>query len=227
MGWLMDVFDFIMGLFNSITNNPIITVGVIFLVIVLVFGYIFYRSIMPERQILYLSEEERTGDFLTIEDTTPNILHAEGNKKFIRNTLAYTVKEGMKTITLSLGKRGTAYTFRTASTPRGKAEKIGSLWDGLKSVWNEKEWEAINPELKQKLMNSEIFVTVELESGQTPEGSIKLSEDDIFTEANKRMAQLIGEGIKDSFSAEDWIRNGALIGSGVALLAVAQMMGIV
>lgn len=227
MAWLVDLFNSVSRFFGSIVNNPMITIGLITLIIAVVIGFVFYNAIKPERQVLYLSEEERTGEFLTIEDMTPNILHAEGNKKFIRNTLAYTIKEGMKTITLSLGKRGTAYTFKPASTPKGKAQKIGTLWDGLKSVWNETEWDAINPELKQKLMNSEIFVTIELESGQTPKDAPRLSEDDLFTEANKRMAQLIGEGIKESFSTEDWIRNAALIGSGVALLAVSQMMGIV
>lgn len=223
----MNIFDYISKMIGSVANNPLITIGLIFLVVIGALGILFYKSIMPENQVLYLSESERIGEFLTIKDSTPNLHHAEGNKKFIRNTLAYQIKIGMKTITLSLGKRGTAYTFTPASTPKGKAKKIGSLWDGLKSVWNEDEWEKINPELKQKLMNSEVFVTVDLEAGQTPEGLPKLTEDDIFTEANKQMAALIGEGIKASFSAEDWIRNSALIGTGVALLAVAQLMGIV
>lgn len=103
--------------------------------------------------------------------------------------------------------------------------KLGTLWDALKGVWGDELTAKLAEEHREKIINSEVYVTVELEAGQTPEGFEPITEEDIKNEANKTFAKLLADGIKN-VQKEDWIRTVALIGSGIAILAVMIMMGL-
>lgn len=140
--------------------------------------------------------------------------------------MAFTVKQGRRTLTLWLGKRGSAYTFKPASTPQGKAVKIGSIYEALEVIWSKELIDKLENKYRDPLLTSEIFVTVELEEGYTPDNLPAVSEEGVFTEANQNMAELVGTRIKKALMREDWIRNFGLMGIGAAAVFIAQNLGL-
>ena len=199
-----------------------VLIGVLLLII-----FVFLISRGGGQTIYYFSETERLLEHLSIIDMTPKALKTNDNKKFMRNAPAYTIRSrrgGGETIWL--GKRGTAYTFKPKTTPKGKAVKVGSLWDGLTSIISDDLVASIKDEVKNKLIESEIFVTVELESGLTPDDMPSMTEEDVNTEANMGMANLIGLGIRSMIQKEDYIKYAGLVGLGIALAFVLDALGI-
>lgn len=208
-------------------NQPIVTIGFVAILLAVVIMVITLGTLTPKKQVLYLSESERLGDFLPIQKTTPKSLHCKGNKRFIRRAVAFTVKQGRRTLTLWLAKRGSAYTFKPSSTPKGKSVKIGSIYDALETIWSKKLLENLEKEYRDPLLTSNIFVTVELEAGYTPDKLPAISEEGVHTEANENMAELVGTRIKEALIREDWIRNIGLMGIGGVLVFVAQALGLI
>lgn len=216
-------------LIDIIVKNPIYLIGFLIILVISVIMISLYFSVKPEKRILYLSEAERIGDFLPIKEMTTTSLITKKAKqvlRFFRNTNAYNVNFGKKNMTLWIGKKGTGYTFRPKSTPKGKAIKIGTLWEGLQTIWDEKLCNELKPIYKEPLMKSDIFICVELESGLTPKGLPDMSEKQIYNDADLGMANLIGSRVREALGKEDWVRNGGFIAVGVALTLLCYQMGI-
>ncbi len=212
--------------FFKFLNQPIVTLGLVAILVAIAILVITLGTMTPKRQVLYLSESERLGEFLPIKRMTPKSLYCTDNKRFKRRAVAFTVKQGRRTLTLWLAKRGSAYTFKPASTPKGKATKIGTIFEALETIWSKELIDKLENKYRDPLLKSEIFVTVELEAGYTPDGLPALDEAGVHTEANENMADLVGTRIKDALRREDWIRNFGLVGIGVALALAAIQMGI-
>lgn len=104
-------------------------------------------------------------------------------------------------------------------------ESIGTLWDALNQVLGEELMDTLPEEHRIKLIDSKIYVTVKLEEGLTPEGFKPITEEDIKSEANKNMASLIGQGIKQTLK-EDWLKIALAVGCGIGLCFIAQSIGL-
>ena len=91
---------------------------------------------------------------------------------------------------------------------------------------SEETIESLVDEQKQKLIQSEIPITVRLESMKQPEDYEPITEIYITEEEDAEMARLFGENVRKELHREDWIRTAALVGCGVALAYVAQAMGL-
>lgn len=207
-------------------NEPIVALGVMALLFALFILFISFRTFQPSQEVLYFSEAERLCEPLIVTELTPKSIRTKGNKRFFRNAIAFNVKRGRRIVTTWLAKRGTAYTFKPAGTPKGKAKKLGSIYEALESIWSKELLEKLAKEYRDPLMISDIFVTVELEAGFTPTGFTAATEEDVFTEANQNMAELVGSRIKEALRREDWIRNAGLAGIGAAGVLIAQNLGI-
>ena len=207
-------------------NEPIVTLGIVAILFAVFVLIVSFRTFTPSQEVLYFSEAERLCEPLTVKELTPKSIRTKGNKRFFRNAIAFNVKRGRRIVTTWLAKRGTAYTFKLAGTPKGKATKIGTIYEALESIWSKELLDKLAKEYRDPLMISEIFVTVELDTGFTPTGYVAATEEDVFTEANQNMAELVGSRIKEVLQREDWIRNAGLAGIGAAGVLIAQSLGI-
>jgi len=152
---------------------------------------------------------------------------SKDNRRFIRNSVAYTLREGGKTLTCWLAKRGTAYTFQPDYTEEGRGKVIGSMWDRLLSILGTTIETEFSDEWRESLKESKVYVTVELEKGVTPDGMEVMSETGVNTEANQGMSDLIGVGLRQRILKEDWVKNFGLMAIGATALWLAQTMGVI
>jgi len=191
-------------------------------------AFFLKREIIPSLgRILYFSETELIGSELSVKKITPKRLLTKDKRFFrIAGTRAYNFRIRRKNVLTWLGKVSTAYLFKPATTPEGKAEKIGSFYDGLVTILGESVVKLMKPEHLDKCIRSELFVTVNLGEGYTPEGLPVIDETGMYTEQDREMARMLGKGLKEGFRKEDWIRNGGLIGLGIALTFILQNLGI-
>lgn len=206
--------------------NPLFIAAFISLIGITV--YFFYKSPVPKnKSILYFSESDRVLQELKIKELTINSLKTADNKKFIRNSIAYTWDKGGKHIQTWIAKRGTAYTFKPSDTQKGKAQILGTLWNSLEGILGKDLVDQFSQEVKDLLRDSQVFVTVELEGGTKPSSKHpNLDEKDVYSESNQDMAALIGSRVKQQLSKEDWIRNVGLVACGVALTFLAHSLGL-
>lgn len=102
---------------------------------------------------------------------------------------------------------------------------VGLLYDALAHIWDEKLLAKLPPEHLKPLMESKMYVTVELERGHTPEGYQPVTDQDITTDANKRMADLISMGVQ-GLKKEDWVKLIFAVCAGVGVTFLAQAIGL-
>lgn len=225
------IIDMILEWLNAMTGmlmNETVFLGIVALICAVVLSFAVYSKYKPENWVFNFSEVERKFRMHKITRLEPRSLHSEkDNKRFIRNASAWNGVINGKAITLWVSKLATAYCFELEDTPEGKAKKIGTLWDGLKGVLGEDLIEGFKQEIKDKLMKSKVFITVELEKGFQDEDLPKMDETDILDDANKNMANLIGSRIKSILHKEDWIRNVGLMGIGATAILLGQQLGII
>jgi len=220
----MDVIAFLLGVMSN--RFFLITLGLI--VGISIISIFITDKITDKYRIFYFSESERIVEAIKkIDDLTPHMILTKDNRRFIRNSVAYTLREGGKTLTCWLAKRGTAYTFSPDFTEKGQGKIIGSMWDGLLSILGETIEEEFSDEWRESLKESKVYVTVELEKGVTPKGLEVMSETGVITEANQGMSDLIGVGLRQRILKEDWVKNFGLMAIGATALWVAQTMGII
>lgn len=214
-----------MQIINNLFKNPVILlVGFNILIALGGIVYVIYDRLRMKQNILYFSEGERLFERIPVDAFSPvSVFNTKRNLRFIRNSVSYRNKD--RNEILWLAKRGTAYTFTTENTPEGKAKKIGTLWDALKGLLDEEYINQFETEVKEKLQNPEIFVTVDLEKGKTPENYEALDEIDINNENTDRMRQIIFEGVKQATS-EDIIKMIGLMAVGIVLWVIAQNLGV-
>jgi hypothetical protein len=210
-------------------NSPTFTLGFVF-VIMIVLIFVLYRMLNKSLYgVIQLSELDHQGEFLQIiDDKSSSIVHTQKERMFVRNAGAYTIDWMGRIVRAYLGKLGTAYTFTPATTPKGKASRVGSLYDGVMALpsWKTEE-ENIKEDMIKELKDSKIFVTVDLDIGYTPEGYTQMSETDVKSEANASMMGMVGEGIREEMEKRDWVTILALLGAGGFVVFVAQSLGII
>ena len=214
------------GSIIGVVTNPAIILIVVGLVLVLGFGIMLWFMMKPDKKVLYFNEDEGWGQELEIARMTPAHVYTKMKKKvayrFIRFRQAWNFQVGMKTVTRILAKKGTAYSMQLES---GTEAGPYTLYDIMLSVWDKETVDALKDDIKQKLIESQVPITVKLEERLTPKGHKAKSELFIKKEANDEMARVFGENIRREMNAEDWVRTAALVGCGVALAYVAQAMG--
>jgi len=209
----------------KIFSNTTMIIFIIIVVGIAGFGFFLWLQLKPEKKILYLSEDENLGEEMNIKRMTPAHLYSKKKKdlyRFIRFREAYNFTIGLKNVTRWLAKKGTAFTQHLETGDVGPF----TLFDIMKVVWSEETIEALKDEQKQKLIKSEIPITVRLESKKEPEDYEPMSEIYITEEEDAEMARLFGENVRKELHREDWIRTIALVGCGIALAYVAQAMGL-
>lgn len=224
MAWKFPIFP---KFIDIIMSNPTLFIGFVCILFIGILLFIFYQNVKPEKRVLYCSEGEKIGEELSVSLLTPRSIKTEGNKRFIRFSDAINFKVGRKNVTTWWGKRGTAYTFKPATTPKGKAVKIGSIWEAICGIIGEEKADKIEQTIKEQFMTSDVFVTVELERGFTPSGLPQITEEDVYTEANLGMADLIGRRIRESIHKEDWLKYGGFIAMGIASTLLLYQLGII
>lgn len=172
----------------SITIIYIIFGAAVFLLFLMLL-YIHFR---PETRVLYFGESDGRLDEVKVKNESSRSLR-QGPRKWFKYGRAWlTVKNG-KRITSYLGKHGSAYTWRTKE---GKIEKIGTLWDAIQQIWDKDFIKKIPEQEANKLKNNDIYVTVDLDSGFTPEGFEPITEDTLEQEGDVEMAKQYAEGAK-------------------------------
>jgi len=77
----------------------------------------------------------------------------------------------------------------------GVGEKLGSLADALKIVWEDEFLKEIPKDQLKQIEESKIFVTVDLEPGLTPEGYEPVAEEDIQSEQDREASKIFGKGL--------------------------------
>ena len=211
----------------SFVTNPALILIIIGLVAVSGFGVFLWFALKPDKKVLYFNENEGWGEELEIERMTPAHVYTKMKKKvayrFIRYRAAFNFQVGMKTVTRFLAKKGTAFTSRLEGN-----KEVGpfTLYTIMQSIWPQEVIDSLKDEIKQKLIESTVPITVRLDQELTPKGQKPKNELFIKNEANQEMARVFGENIRREMNAEDWVRTAALIGCGVALAYVAQAMGL-
>jgi len=219
-----------MAIFDFLLNNVFLIIGIVVIVFSGLMVYIFYRGVKPERWMLFLSESERTMEKVDVEDMTAISLFGDKyTKRAIRFRQAYNWKSGRKNITTWFLKRALAYVHTFEDTPTGKAVKVlGSLWDGVVHILGERISDSIKDEYKQKLMDKEVWVSVDLERSVVlqDEKLPILTPEIIMQDTDKRMAAIFGEGVREGISKKDMIRDLALIAAGIGVAFLLQNLGI-
>jgi len=226
-------FGFLGGIFKALTN-PIVIISLFGVVASIIILVVINQNLQRSFEVWYFSESERLIEIKTVQKKSPKQVKTKDNYRFIRNSVAYTLKRGAKTVVVWLGKRGTAYTYKPEAGKEDKDgnpiyKRIGTLLNGIENALGEdmiEELKTDNPDIYQKLQVSDVFVTVDLESGITPEGLPAMNEEDVFTEANNDLAGLIGHRIVNALRETDWIEKIALAGSGGLAIVLLQGLGI-
>ena len=220
------IWNFVTSIF-SVVSSPTVILIVMGFVLVGIFGLFLWFMLKPDKKVLYFNEDEGWGQELEIDRMTPAHVYTKMKKKvafrFIRFRQAWNFQVGMKTVTRILAKKGSAYTMELESKTEAGPY---TLYDIMLSVWDLETIEALKDDVKQKLIESKVPITVKLEARLTPEGLKPKTELFIKNEANQEMARVFGENIRREMNAEDWVRTGALVGCGIALAYVAQAMGL-
>jgi hypothetical protein len=103
--------------------------------------------------------------------------------------------------------------------------KIGSFFDALQMILEPETIKAIDPEYQKKLMDSKLYVTVDLEKGQTPEGYQPISDKEITYDANRTMANLLSQGV-EGLQKRDWIFIGAVFLAGMGTMLLLEAIGL-
>jgi len=210
----------------KLLNSPLIIVIVLMVGVLGIIAFVMWTSLRPAKQVLYCSDDENIGDQMNLRRMAPAHLYTKKGKtiyRFVRFREAFNFVIGGRTVTRWFAKAGTAYTKRLESGEVGEF----TLYNIMIAVWGEEIINALKDEQKQKLIESEVMITVRLEDKATPEGMTDRAEAYIKNEEDAEMAKLFGENVRRELTKEDYIKTIALVGSGVALCYIAQAMGLI
>jgi len=203
--------------------------------------YIILDKVRTKMKIYHFSENEKLFDIYNVDAFSPNALYSnKEHMRFFRHAPSYKSRAG-NTI-MWLAKRGTGYLFRLEDTTievkeknedgevikkeiKQVAKKLGTLWDGLQAILTPELCEQFSTEVKERLMKPDIFLTVELESGKTPDNLPDITEEDIYNETATRMSGLIFSGIKEAMK-EDYMKILLTLGCGVGACLVLIRLGV-
>jgi len=129
--------------------------------------------------------------------------------------------EGGKAVTRFFGKEGTAYTWWTESGEKS----IGTIAESLRKIWGADFYGEIPKTQRDLIESKKVYVTVNLETGLTPEDFPVVKEDQIHEDDDTKAAKILGEGMKESTKVPFsqgilWMAAGAAIVMGLVLLGV-------
>jgi len=181
------MWDIFIGIFGNIVFDILL---LIFLLIGIIVG-ILWRPGWANRVIKFMPREYRYVEF-PIEHEYAMSIECKEVKGFP-----------------FLAKEGTAYTWSLRS---GKNIQIGKLSDALRTVLGKKFYDLMPEEAKEKLEESKINVTVDLEEGSTPEGFRPISEEEILREEDRKAAETYWAGKKEA-------ERGAILNTIITILA--------
>jgi hypothetical protein len=159
----------------------------------ILFLFLLAKLLRPETRVLLLSDDDSRLDEITVDNETSRSLKQKGKRKWFKWGKAFLQVKNGKRITTYLGKRGTAYTWKADD---GEVKKWGTFWEALNVLWPQDLIKKIPQSEADKLKTSEVFVTVNIAKGITPEGFQPMTEDDLLDEADIEAAQDYAEGAK-------------------------------
>lgn len=219
----MGIGEALAKLYPSVFGNPYI----MFIPLIGIAGvvlYIFMKDMNKVKmELFYFSPIERLINPLKVSEVTPRSIITKDNKRFMRRATSWLFKRGSSSVVVWLGKVGRGITFSLESTPKKKAERVGTLLEGCESCLGDNV-SKIPKAQRDLLSESNIFVCLELEP--TTDDMPNITEEGATTEADNNVGNLIGMKIKEHLQKEDWIRDAGLIGIGVATLFIAQALGV-
>lgn len=186
------------AIINLVLRNPLIVLIAGTAVGGLVFIYWLWEKYRPETHVLLIGDEERRLDTVYINRETPTTLSSYDRKqprRFFKLFAGYIESRRGKRILNYIGKRGTAYTWRIAAYP-AKEFRIGSLWDAINLVWDKALIDKIPEAAQAQLKTSDVYVTVQIAGGLTPEGYKPITEETIISEGDRIMAEEFAKASK-------------------------------
>lgn len=187
-------------------------------------GYYIWKRITIQKNIIYFSENERLFEVMKVDDETPTcLINNKFNYRFFRSAPSWTNTINKNVIWLA--KRGTAYLFRLNEDEKDKAKPLGTLWEGLKTILGDELVNDFTDEVKDKLRESTILLTVSIEKPEMNEGLPELTEEDIQNDTVFRMSQIMFSGIKDAIQ-QDHVKFLMTLGTGALLYHLALSLGL-
>jgi len=206
------LWDIFLGIFGNMVFDILL---LIFLLIGIIVG-ILWRPGWANRVIKFMPREYRYVEFpieheyaMSIECKEVKGFPPQRFYKYKPGWLGATGRFIKRPSTIFLAKEGTAYTWSLQS---GKDVKIGKLSDALQTVLGKKFYDLMPEEAKEKLEESKINVTVDLEEGSTPEGFRPISEEEILREEDRKAAETYWAGKKEA-------ERGAILNTIITILA--------
>lgn len=210
-------------MFEWFGQNWLITLTIVFLLFAIVSILVVFFKLKPSVEVLYIDEDSGIGLQLNVIKTTPKRLFCESLYRFYRYSKAYNFRRGMKLTTRYFAKRGTAY---TKMLKNGEVTNV-KIWEIIQTILPPKTCETLSVDDKNKLMNSTILCTIDLETGYTPKGSAIISEFEAKKEANDEFANLVGKGINKEVNKQDIMKIFLGLGAGMAIAYILHFIGIV
>jgi len=224
------MFQIFLDFFGNILNDVIL---LIFLLVGILVGLLF-KPKAKNRVIKLLPRDKRFLEFKIEEESAVGIL-CEPKKgyplhRFIKLLPGYTGIVGRflkRAVTLYFGKEGTAYTWRLKSKLK---QEIGSLAKALQMVWGEEFYNLIPEDARQKVEESKINVTVNLDDADLAKDTEGKDlpvrrEEDIKTEEDRVAAQTYWEG-KAITMRKQWLEYLFIAGFGFGVALALQIIGV-
>jgi len=224
---MINIFlDFFGNILNDIMLLIFLLVGI--------FAGLLFKPRAKNRVIKLLPHDKRFIEFNIQEESAVGILCEEKKghplHRFIKLFPGYTGMVGRflkRAVTLYFGLEGTAYTWRLQSKV---TETLGSLADALKVVWGNEFYNVIPEEQRQKVEESKINVSVNLDDtaqAKDNEGNDLpvRREEDIKTEEDRVAAQTYWEG-KAITTRKQWLEYLFIAGFGFGVACALQILGV-
>jgi len=219
-----------MSLLGSVFGNLItdILFGVFILVGILL--GIFLRPMMGNRVLKIDPDTHRFIELDIAEESALSIDCVEKKgmppQKFLKFHPGFTGTMGKflkRSVTLFLGRTGTAYTWRLEA---GKWIAAGSLANAVKTLWGAAFYESVPDRQKDLLEKSKIEVTIGIaEDPITPGDMRPVTEEDIHKEEDRAASRTFW---KERFAKDKSLYINIILaaGSGFAVCAILFLIGI-
>ncbi|MGQ9624805.1 MAG: hypothetical protein ACUVT9_05480 [Candidatus Bathycorpusculaceae bacterium] len=209
------MWDIFFGIFGNIVFDVLL---LIFLLVGMIVGLLWKPS-WTHKVVKFIPREHRFVEF-PIEHEYAHSIECKEVKGYPPQRF-YKYRPGWigaigrvikRPSTIFLAKEGTAYTWGLQGNPNREPIKIGKLSDAIQTVLGKRFYDLMPDDAKEKLEESRINVTVELEEGTTPEDYRPASEEEILTEEDRKAAETYWAGKKEA-------EKGALLNVIITILA--------
>lgn len=202
-----------------------IVLGISIVAVVIATVFLIYRRSRPTTEVLLCRARNRTGERVVIKNDFAETMETEIDRKpcplfFWKYHGGYAFNEGGRIIRRSFAREGTAYT----KDLEGSKNIEVPLSTALKAKIGEEFYKTIPAEYRNKIENSKILLTVDIEEGITPEGYSPMSSEDIYAEGDRKAARIYNKEMtaeeKSAKSRLFDILLGAMLASTIVLLMV-------